>query len=47
MTTLTSATATLLVTCKDRSGLVAALSDFVFRNGGNIFDLDQHTDEES
>ena len=47
MATLTSTTATLLVTCKDRSGLVAALSDFVFRNGGNIFDLDQHTDEES
>jgi formyltetrahydrofolate deformylase len=41
------ATATLLVTCTDRSGLVAALSDFIFRNGGNIIDLDQHTDEES
>ena len=39
--------ATLLVTCPDRSGLVAALSDFVFRNGGNIIDLDQHTDAES
>ena len=41
------ATATLLVTCADRTGLVAALSDFVFRNGGNIVDLDQHTDAES
>jgi formyltetrahydrofolate deformylase len=41
------ATATLLVTCTDRTGLVAALSDFVFRNGGNIVDLDQHTDAES
>lgn len=40
-------TATLLVTCPDRSGLVAALSDFVFRNGGNIVDLDQHTDAET
>ncbi len=40
-------TATLLVTCKDRSGLVAALSEFVFRHGGNIIDLDQHTAEES
>ena len=39
--------ATLLVTCADRSGLVAALSDFVFRNGGNIVDLDQHTDAET
>lgn len=40
-------TATLLVTCPDRSGLVAALSDFVFRNGGNIVDLDQHTEAET
>ncbi len=47
MSLLVSPTATLLVTCTDRSGLVAALSDFVFRNGGNIIDLDQHTDEES
>jgi formyltetrahydrofolate hydrolase len=37
----------LLVCCPDRTGLVAALSDFVFRNGGNILDLDQHTDPES
>jgi formyltetrahydrofolate deformylase len=40
-------TATLLVSCQDRSGLVAALSDFVFRNGGNIIDLDQHSDPDS
>jgi formyltetrahydrofolate deformylase len=40
-------TAVLLVSCQDRTGLVAALSDFVFRNGGNILDLDQHTDAES
>ena len=39
--------ATLLVSCQDRSGLVAALSDFVFRNGGNIIDLDQHSDADS
>ena len=26
-------TATLLVSCRDRTGLVAALSDFVFRHG--------------
>jgi formyltetrahydrofolate deformylase len=36
--------ATLLVACQDRTGLVAALSDFVFRNGGNIVDLDQHSE---
>ena len=40
-------TATLLVTCRDRTGLVAALSNFVFRNGGNILDADQHSESES
>ncbi len=40
-------TATLLVTCRDRTGLVAALSDFVFRHGGNILDADQHAERES
>jgi formyltetrahydrofolate deformylase len=40
-------TATLLVSCRDRTGLVAALSDFVFRNEGNILDADQHADRET
>src|SRR6185295_13337982 len=39
--------ATLLVGCRDRTGLVAALSDFVFRNGGNIIDADQHAESET
>ncbi|MEO5766996.1 MAG: formyltetrahydrofolate deformylase, partial [Polyangia bacterium] len=39
--------ATLLVSCRDRTGLVAALSDFVFRNGGNIIDADQHAELET
>ena len=39
-------TATLLVSCRDRTGLVAALSDFVFRHNGNILDADQHADRE-
>jgi formyltetrahydrofolate deformylase len=39
--------ATLLVSCPDRTGLVAAMSDFVFRHGGNIVDLDQHSDADS
>lgn len=39
--------ATLLVSCRDRTGLVAALSDFVFRNGGNIIDADQHAEAET
>ncbi|MBA2479440.1 MAG: formyltetrahydrofolate deformylase [Planctomycetes bacterium] len=40
-------TATLLVGCRDRTGLVAALSEFVFANGGNILDADQHSESES
>jgi formyltetrahydrofolate deformylase len=38
-------TATLLVSCRDRTGLVAALSDFVFRHNGNILDADQHAEK--
>jgi formyltetrahydrofolate deformylase len=41
------ATATLLVSCRDRTGLVAALSDFVFKHGGNILDADQHAEVET
>lgn len=40
-------TATLLCSCTDRTGIVAALSDFVFRYNGNILDADQHSDEET
>jgi formyltetrahydrofolate deformylase len=40
-------TATLLVSCRDRTGLVAALSEFVFANGGNILDADQHAEVET
>src|SRR5262249_14669132 len=39
--------AILRVRCQDRTGIIAALSDFVFRHGGNIFDLDQHTEPET
>jgi formyltetrahydrofolate deformylase len=41
------ATATLLVSCRDRTGLVAALSQFVFDYGGNVLDADQHADLET
>jgi formyltetrahydrofolate deformylase len=47
MASAPSLTATLLVTCRDRTGLVAALSNFVFQNGGNILDADQHAESES
>jgi formyltetrahydrofolate deformylase len=40
-------TATLLVSCRDRTGLVAALSEFVFANDGNILDADQHAEVET
>jgi len=40
-------TAVLLVTCPDRRGLVAGVSQFVLRHGGNIVDADQHADAES
>lgn len=35
------------VRCDDKTGIIAALSDFVFRHGGNILDLDQHSEPES
>jgi formyltetrahydrofolate deformylase len=41
------AVATLLVSCRDRTGLVSALSEFVFDNGGNILDADQHAEAET
>jgi formyltetrahydrofolate deformylase len=41
-----TAIATLLVTCRDRTGLVAALSDFVFKHDGNILDADQHAERD-
>jgi formyltetrahydrofolate deformylase len=40
-------TATLLVSCTDRKGLVASISNFVFQHGGNFLNFDQHTDTEA
>lgn len=40
-------TATLLVTCPDRKGLVAAIADFLYRNDANILHADQHQDAEN
>jgi formyltetrahydrofolate deformylase len=37
-------TATLLVCCPDRKGLVAALAQLLYGHGANILDADQHTD---
>jgi len=41
---MTSPTATLLVSCPDRPGLVAKIANFIYANGGNIIHADQHTD---
>jgi formyltetrahydrofolate deformylase len=38
------ANAILLVACPDRRGIVAAVASFVASHGGNIVDLQQHTD---
>jgi formyltetrahydrofolate deformylase len=40
-------TATLLIKCADRKGLVRDISDFIWRNGGNILHADHHIDFES
>jgi formyltetrahydrofolate deformylase len=39
-------TAVLLISCRDQKGLVAAVSDFLYRHNGNIIHADQHTDLE-
>jgi formyltetrahydrofolate deformylase len=43
----TSTIATLLVSCPDRKGLVAALAQLLYGHGANIVDSDQHTDAEA
>ena len=36
-------TVILLFQCNDQKGIVARLSDFIFRKGGNIIEADQHS----
>lgn len=40
-------TAILLLSCADQKGLVAGISDFIFRHNGNILHADEHADSES
>ena len=47
MSQTTENSAILLVSCPDRTGLVANITEFIFKNGGNIIDLDQHVDIEN
>jgi formyltetrahydrofolate deformylase len=39
--------ATLLLHCKDKAGIVLAVTDFVFNNGGNVIELDQHIEADT
>lgn len=39
--------AILLVSCPDRKGIVASISEFIFKHNGNILFNDEHGDEES
>ncbi len=34
---------TLLISCPDQPGIVAAVSRFIFEHNGNIFQSDQHS----
>lgn len=38
------ASAILLIACPDRKGLVSSVTDYIYRNHGNIIDLEQHVD---
>ncbi len=38
-------TATLLIKCQDRAGIVQAVSEFIYRYGANIISLDQYSTE--
>ena len=38
------ASATLLIHCPDSKGIVATVSEFIYKNNGNITNLDQHVD---
>ena len=40
---MSDANAVLLLSCPDKKGIVAGVSNFIFKNGGNIVHADQHT----
>jgi formyltetrahydrofolate deformylase len=40
----TARSAILLIHCPDQKGIVVAITEFIYRNGGNILYLDQHVD---
>ncbi|MDO9191254.1 MAG: formyltetrahydrofolate deformylase [Sulfurimicrobium sp.] len=44
---MTKNTATLLISCPDRKGLVATIAEFLYRHNANILHADQHQDSEN
>ena len=46
MNNFSTKSAILLIHCKDQPGIVVSITDFIFNNGGNILNLDQHVDSE-
>ena len=47
MTNNVKNTATLLITCPDSKGIVAAIADFLYQHNANILHADQHQDAEN
>lgn len=41
---LKPSSAILLIHCQDSKGIVSSVSEFIFKNNGNIMYLDQHVD---
>jgi len=39
--------AVLLISCPDRKGITASVTNFIFQNNGNIVHADQHIDEQT
>ncbi len=46
MNNVRSRSAILLIHCPDQKGIVIAVTEFIFKNGGNILYLNQHVDAE-
>lgn len=46
MNNATSKSAVLLIHCPDQKGIVISITEFIFKNGGNILYLNQHVDTE-
>ena len=42
----TKHTAVLLIHCPDQKGIVAAISDFLLKNNGNVVDIEQHVEKD-